>query len=265
MTWVIGASTIFGYGVVISDVRVTFPDGEEMDVLQKAYPLGKFIVAGFAGSVELGFVLLENLRGFLRLPAGAKDCAWDPEWVGRNWSAEARRVYGSASRALQERGADILMVGISPDEDIGIPGWAQSYVCVLKCPTFDAEIIKGGNKVCSIGSGGYVEVYVKALEGLTKTYHPFMQLETQGRGGWARGMGLELSSVLKEHPVEGVSQHVQIFVIQRGRITSHEVRETVYEADGQVVEEKIPKVARGYPELVKIIRNRKKEATGVRC
>jgi hypothetical protein len=53
MTWVIGASSIFDYGAMMSDVRVTFRDGRERDLVQKAYAVG-FAAAvvrreGFAG------------------------------------------------------------------------------------------------------------------------------------------------------------------------------------------------------------------------
>jgi hypothetical protein len=54
MTWVIGASSIFDYGAMMSDVRVTFSNGRTLDLLQKAYPVGPYIVAGFAGSVRIG-------------------------------------------------------------------------------------------------------------------------------------------------------------------------------------------------------------------
>jgi hypothetical protein len=40
---------------MMSDVRVTFPDGRVRDLVQKAYPVGRYIVAGFAGSVKIGF------------------------------------------------------------------------------------------------------------------------------------------------------------------------------------------------------------------
>jgi hypothetical protein len=36
MTGVIGASSIFGCGTIMSDVRITFSDGSEHDMLQKA-------------------------------------------------------------------------------------------------------------------------------------------------------------------------------------------------------------------------------------
>ena len=62
MTWVIGSSTMFGYGIVMSDIRVTCTKtGNTMDVLQKAFPVGRFIVAGLAGDVGIGFTLLRSM------------------------------------------------------------------------------------------------------------------------------------------------------------------------------------------------------------
>jgi hypothetical protein len=43
-----------GYGFGISDVRVTLGDGTEADCLQKLYPIGRYLAAGFAGSVAIG-------------------------------------------------------------------------------------------------------------------------------------------------------------------------------------------------------------------
>jgi hypothetical protein len=40
MTWVIGASSIFDYGAMMSDVRVTFSDGRQHELVQKAYAVG---------------------------------------------------------------------------------------------------------------------------------------------------------------------------------------------------------------------------------
>jgi hypothetical protein len=80
MTWVIGASSIFDYGAMMSDVRVTFRDGRERDLVQKAYPVGPYIVAGFAGSVRIGFQMLESLAKFLIVPPNApQPGAWEPE------------------------------------------------------------------------------------------------------------------------------------------------------------------------------------------
>ena len=61
MTWIVGRSIPFGYSVALSDIRVTL-DGREIDCLQKIYPVGPFIAMGFAGSVPIGFAMIDRMR-----------------------------------------------------------------------------------------------------------------------------------------------------------------------------------------------------------
>lgn len=111
MTWIVGASTLFGYGAVISDVQVSDDTGLRMDVLQKAYPVGNYIVAGFAGDVRPGLILLQSLWSFLNSPPPPDDECWDPQWVAENWPDEARRVYQQLGKEDRIQGTDVLMMG----------------------------------------------------------------------------------------------------------------------------------------------------------
>ena len=102
MTWVVGASTIWGYGVVISDMQVAFSDGTTADILQKPYPMNNFIIAG---SVKIGFMLLESLAQFVQLPPNkAATHAWDPLWVSNNWWPLAQEVFESAPEPEKKLG-----------------------------------------------------------------------------------------------------------------------------------------------------------------
>jgi len=256
MTWVIGASTMFGYGIVLSDICVTFRNGERRDILQKAYPVGNYIVAGFAGSIELGFMLLQNLREFLKLPEEVKDSAWHPAWVTEKWSPIAKEIYDHAPKELQHDGSQVLMVGASPSEDIGIPGLSQSYVSVLRSPKFSPEIICGGNKIRSIGSGSGVDVYAKALEDFQKdSYHPLMKLEVGSPGGWGNAIKAVLTKVLEKNPEPGISRHIQTFLIRRGEILQGNNDHTIYPPNQEPIEIKMPRVARGYPEFKKMVQD----------
>jgi len=66
MTWIVGTGTMFGHAVLASDIHATlkYGKGEEhyIDCLQKIYPLGKFVVGGFAGSVKIGFSIISSLH-----------------------------------------------------------------------------------------------------------------------------------------------------------------------------------------------------------
>lgn len=106
VTWIVGAPTMFGYGFGISDVRVTLADGEEIDCLQKIYPIGRHFAAGFAGSVAIGFAMVEELR---RLSSYADErMACDPRAAFREWPACARTVF-SAFDGTEQNGRCHLM------------------------------------------------------------------------------------------------------------------------------------------------------------
>jgi hypothetical protein len=54
VTLVVGTPTKFGYGFGILDIRITLGYGSEADCLQKIFPVGRWVAAGFAGSVQIG-------------------------------------------------------------------------------------------------------------------------------------------------------------------------------------------------------------------
>jgi hypothetical protein len=62
MTWVIGASSVFGYGAMMSDVRVRFSDGRKRDLLQKAYPVGPYMSLASRARSESAFRCLRASR-----------------------------------------------------------------------------------------------------------------------------------------------------------------------------------------------------------
>jgi len=55
MTWVLGSSSIMGFGALIADTRVSWGRKRYADILQKIHPVGSLLMVGFSGSVELGF------------------------------------------------------------------------------------------------------------------------------------------------------------------------------------------------------------------
>ncbi len=126
MTWVIGAASLLGgYGVMVSDTQVTFGDGRTVELVRKSYPVGPRFAGVFAGSVQIGFSLLESISHFLVVPDKAPaNSAWDPIYVAENWAPIARETFESAAAEQQALGAQFLLVGPHPTEDIAIPGRA---------------------------------------------------------------------------------------------------------------------------------------------
>lgn len=115
MTVVLGSTSIFGYGSLISDVRVTVPGNRYLDVLQKVDPVGPMMIAGFCGSMAIGFALMDDMRRVFGAPQPADSPdhvgMWGPEIAGWRWRrhrprprfqllirAECRVSVGSRSR-----------------------------------------------------------------------------------------------------------------------------------------------------------------------
>ncbi|QBR83750.1 hypothetical protein E3983_04900 [Legionella israelensis] len=166
MTWILGASSLFGYGLILSDIQVSVGK-ERFDILQKAYPLSNFISGGFAGSVKIGFMLLQSLSDTLEIPREYQQTfAWDPIKIANAWSPRARDIFMRES--LQERrlGAQFLMVAASPqpDKKMMIPGWdSKIYLIRFSSPNFKPQIMSKRVNFCSIGSGAGVSKFQKYI------------------------------------------------------------------------------------------------------
>src|SRR5262245_19208089 len=91
MTWIVRRSTMFGYAVGISDVRVSFSDGSELDCLQKIHSIGNIMALGFAGSVAIVYDMVERLTELLRNDQPHK--VWVPQAVAEWWPEDAKQVF----------------------------------------------------------------------------------------------------------------------------------------------------------------------------
>ncbi len=222
MTWIVGASTLFGYGCVISDVQVSDDtSGLRMDVLQKAYPVGKYIVAGFAGDVFPGFALLESLSNFLNSPSPDDDECWDPQWVAENWPDEACRVYRQIMEEYRPDGTDILMLGLNAagNSEQRVMGGAIGHLSVFRSPDFLPESKQGGRKAMSIGCGEKVEKYTTTLEELMLDPDlTYMQAEVFNPGGYAKRIAETLAWLVQKNPEDGISKQFQLFIVRMGEI-----------------------------------------------
>jgi hypothetical protein len=218
MTWVIGSSTMFGYGVVMSDICVTCGDtGITMDVLQKAFPMGPFMVAGLAGEVGVGLTLLRSMQLFLRRLKPEPDDCYDPVWVAENWSKEARQIYSDISHDMHVGDVHIITVGLQVNERV--LGRAIPCVTIYKSPEFSPETVVGGNRSLSIGSGAHVDIYRNNLEHMLEDRSlVYMNGEIGSIGGFGRLVWQMIQRDIKNNPVEGISDRMQLFLVRLGQI-----------------------------------------------
>jgi len=188
--------------VGISDIRVSFADGRACDCLQKIYPVGRFIPAGFSGSVRFGFWTIEDQRSWLELPP-SQDAAWIPGWVAFKWRRRARHAFADAPAEERALGSRIMLSGVSPTVDIGLPGIALPTVAVLRSPDFVPQILKV-NEVATIGSGADVDVYMSKLRETTRLESEVWRMEVAAPGASAQILRYLVSLTLDEHPTMSV-------------------------------------------------------------
>jgi hypothetical protein len=257
MTWVIGASSIFDYGAMMSDVRVTFRDGSERDLIQKAYPVGPYIVAGFAGSVTIGFQMLDSLTKFLIVPADApQPGAWEPEWVAEHWKPIASEIFEAADALEQALHCQILLVGVSnkidPEVVVNPRAVQMPHACIVRfsSPDFDPLIKKKRLSVDHIGSGGHVEHYTMMMQHHFKFNSGSLRAEMGALGMWPKMLGSSIARLVRERPIDGISPHVHILVCRNGHIFTMTNDETRFPSGGgEPIEFKMPEVARSYQEF----------------
>lgn len=252
MTWIIGAATI-RYAVGISDIRVTFADGREKDCLQKLYPMSRFISAGFAGSVQIGFAMLDALAYLLRdLPDGS---AWHPEEAADCFQDLARQVFRAAPLTEQAVHSHLMLLGAHPKEDVGIPGYARCSVHILRSPDFVPQLAPNG-EVVSIGSGSAVAPYQKVLDGFSSNVLSLLRGEEMGARTGFLPLSMVVQKTIEQNPTPGISPHAHICVVRRSSVEVGANDENRYPPSGEVIEIRMPPVATTWKEFLRLAYSR---------
>lgn len=252
MTWIIGGSSLFGYGAMLSDVCVSFSNGTRRNILQKAYPVGQYVLAGFAGSVSIGFTLLESMRNFLHLPNNApKNVAWRPLWIAEKWKSIAAESFALACPEEKKLGSEFIIVGVDPEDDFGHSNFPRTYVIKFVSPHYEPVIAQNGLSFAHIGSGSSIETYSEALREYFDIKSDSLQTAVvDGPGEWAASLGFFLSLLLQDVPTEGVSPNLFVHLCSRNGFITDNNDSTSYPLNGPPIEFKMPKVATSYSEFV---------------
>jgi hypothetical protein len=254
MTWVVGMPTMFGYAVGMSDIQVMWPDGRALDCVQKIYPVGNFLAAGFCGSVKIGFTLIGDLARRLNVadPGGG---GWFPRYVAFWWYRHARRIFNYGfSPPEKDLGSTIMIFGASPQENLGDAPWARSDIIVLDSRQGFYPRVCPRNQCSSIGSGNGVDVYMRHLWDINQNPFQFMQVEAGGPGTGGFAWVSSLAMTLRENLVSGISEHIHQVRVWRGRVEVGSIEISEFSSDGVPIPRKMPTVARGWSEFETIAR-----------
>lgn len=220
VTFVVSLTGLPNGGYVANDLRVGAYDTRGhfcpwIDFgLQKVYPIGPYVVAGFAGSVELGFWAIHDLRRYVGDPP--EGVAVYPSVIARWWWRRPRRAWGRVPERLRKLGLSVILVGASPDPT----PLNVSHGFVFRSPNFEFERI-APMRPTGIGSGNGVPTVTAALDDLVDPENlneGLFRFEVGFPMGGAGALGFALGAALTDEPTDHVSAEFQTWRVARGRV-----------------------------------------------
>lgn len=216
MTWILGTAVPFGYGALISDTRASWRDGQYVDGLQKIYPVGPWMMAGFAGSVMFGFQTIAYLQHWFGPPTLGR--AYMPEVEAWRLYRRVRRAFAAAPLDIRSDRCSIILVGVSPSG--GGPFGPNSRCLRMTSPHFIPERA-APLTWHSIGNGAIHDLAKEFANQSLGAFSLQAQGETLNRGGTAFSTASEVGLALANKPMAGIGESLQIGTVWRDR---HEIR-----------------------------------------
>lgn len=248
MTWVIGIPTSFGAAILVSDICVTFDRGdtkEYYDGLQKIYPVGRYILAGFSGSVGIGFRLIERLQ--YELAKAPPDHAWSLSQIAHRWWPRlARREFAAAEKREQKLGSGLLLASVHPTAQTADVGWPVTEVFRFRAPSYAPEKALP-NTALSIGSD-VSEHTREIVEYCDSDVFVYVALQG-GATSLGRNVAHVMGELLSNSPVPAVSTKFQVGVVMRGAIEIVNHNYMSFFPGGATSVISLPELARSYAEF----------------
>ena len=247
MTWVIGRAGPFGYAVGLSDIRVTLQDGTEENCLQKIYDIGPNLALGFAGSVIIGFAIVEQLKATINIKESNTEL--DPLVVANRVPNIVQEIFNSFPLKIREDKCHLMLLSAHPTENDGAAPWARCYIHKFLSPDFKPSVAPL-REIVSIGSGSSIDPYIQALRGL-ETNLDLFRLETGTMPGSAYALVYSITSMLRRTPIAGISNHLHICIVERDGVQIGKNNEIVH--DHPEDNFTMPPVAQSWEELQEIL------------
>lgn len=248
MTWVIGCPTFLGYGFLVSDVRVSFGEKPSPVSIQKIYPVSNNLIAGFAGSVEFGFLVIAALQRSIAFhgPGTTVRPAKFFFQVYRN----IRRTFESCSPAIRQLGSQIILVGVSTEVSNGIPGEGVVSSAIFRSRDgFFPQVFRATAPpypIESIGSGRAVKPYADALK--VQVGNSSIQ-NVVIPGAYSYMFAHPLRLAIQRNPDPTVSDYLQILEVSRRGIQLNDTAGTEYPPKGDPIKHEAPPLARSWREF----------------
>lgn len=256
MTWIIGIPTLFGTSILVSDICVTFQRGngeiEYLDCLQKIYWLGPDILGGFAGSVNIGFKMMDFLKE--AFSKAKHNEGWDIEIVSNDWlPKEASKIFNESDQADKDARCQLILASIHPTKKRGDASFPWSDVFIYSSPGF--EFIKANTgSALSIGSGSQKSAYMSEIQDACNDIS-FKQMAIGELSAQASFLAHQMKNIMEEKSTLGISKLFQIGMISsNGPIIANSVS-TTYASNGSSKKDAFPMLATNYMQFLSIQKN----------
>lgn len=258
MTWIVGTVPPFGSSYLISDICVSWQDGTEKHCLQKIHKVGRDFLCGFAGSVQIGFVMLKAIG--LQFP---KKQHLPPTAIATDWIPSlARRLFKCSHKAERKLGCQLIISMAHPSENMGDAPFPRIYIWTYTYPDFLPQLC-GSDCAVGIGNGSIVPSYVEALR-KARSNSFFLQLITHGESAQAQFLAREMRDSVVANPTGGVSPFFQYGILTRGSAGLGNYDFKRIDASG-TTEVKVPNVADTYESFQAMCNNWKLKAAAAIC
>jgi hypothetical protein len=253
-------STMIGYAVAISDIRVT-QGAHERDCLQKVYSVAPGVALGFSGSVMIGLRMVDALAREL---AGISADLIDPMAVAAAFPGLARDEFDRSPDEAQTSGCSLMMVSAHPSRNRGAAPFPATFLHIFRSPNFETTEVQT-SRIESIGSPSRAEACRRALQEIMRSEERDLgilkSLMMVPHLGAASTLGYDLTKLLQESPQVGVSPYLHVCTVTRGQVIIAPNDFVMYEASGPK-EFRMPEVARSWNELVTMLRGDSRSAIG---
>lgn len=257
MTWVLGMATRFGYATCVSDIRVSWSNGDFHNCLKKTHRVTDSLAVAFAGSIRIGFDLVRNLEVYCDTN---REISSSPKALMELWPRHARRIFSVARPSEKRNHSQLLILGVEKEHSVSVP-----VLYKLESPTFNPEKANE-SEVFSIGCGS--EHYRPILEKLAQQADPFAVCERFSFIGKGIGCGLMMlmTTERQQRPAPGISEELLCTVISPNDFQQFPYRSNITEAaTGNTREVDMPSVAESYAEFKSFARSYGLGAAGARA
>jgi hypothetical protein len=212
VTWIVGCRSL-ELAAMFGDVRVTYSsdDGDREETrfgVRKIHPVTPSIAAGFAGSIDIGFRLVEDLHQTARL--GKYGRMPEPADLVNGWADELRAGryddVAPPSDTREEYGCELLVLGVSQHATFGSLRSTSGFKLTFRDKVSVPEPIGWSG---AIGSGSGVPRYVEALEEYGfKTLTDAVNVTHNRNFNASVMLSLIFTHALQQSPSTGVSQQL---------------------------------------------------------